>query len=441
MTLTNDQVIEEVMRLTPEAEEQKTECTLLRNYWDSEFELPWMPAKARNEYRQLVERSKTNWLRLVVKVKAQRLFIDGFRTGVSEDADARQWARWQANNMDARQRRNNRSTLLYGRSSMSLWPTDAGVVMREESPRLLYVETDPSDSDVVTIALKRWKAEKNQQYAQVWDADATYRLEMVDGLWIVQDTINHPLGETPIVEFLNEPDNEGDCESEIASLIPIQNRIHETILDRLIAQKYAAFRQRWVTGMAIPEDENGNAIEPFRAAIDRLWMAEDENVKFGEFGASELKPFIDAASDDIRHLAAVAQIPVNHLVADLINISADALVAAQDGMRADIEDKQGDLSDPYERYMRLAARADGDEEAANAVQSQVIWRDPEARSPAVVADALTKLSSIGFPLEFILERYGLSPQDITRVMDMHRAQKADEAKAQATSFGVDTTTV
>jgi hypothetical protein len=61
--------------------------------------------------------------------------------------------------------------------------------------------------------------------------------------------------------------------------------------------------------MDIPVDpETNKPIEPFKAAVDRLWMAEDDGVKFGEFGATDLAPYIKAVESDIQHLAAWAKL-------------------------------------------------------------------------------------------------------------------------------------
>jgi DNA-binding transcriptional LysR family regulator len=63
------------------------------------------------------------------------------------------------------------------------------------------------------------------------------------------------------------------------------------------------------------------------------------------------------------------------------------------------------------------------------LESEVLWRDTETRSPAVLVDTLTKLASIGVPLRFLLERYGLSPQTLDRVMRMTVEEPAVEEPA------------
>ena len=50
--------------------------------------------------------------------------------------------------------------------------------------------------------------------------------------------------------------------SELRSVTGIQDRINKTITDRMMTQEFAAFPQKWVTGMEIPVDENGRTSSP-----------------------------------------------------------------------------------------------------------------------------------------------------------------------------------
>lgn len=106
------------------------------------------------------------------------------------------------------------------------------------------------------------------------------------------------------MELPNRPDLLGEAHSEIEDVLDIQDRINKTLIDRLMAQEFSAFRQRWATGYELPEDEHGQPVEPFRSAVDRLWVAEDSAVKFGEFGATDLTPYLKAAEADVQHMAA-----------------------------------------------------------------------------------------------------------------------------------------
>lgn len=410
----------------------------LDHYWRGKFDLPWMPRKAMAEYQMLVRRARSNWLRLVVRVLSQRLCVDGFRASSDAEADQVAWARWQANGMDAGQKKLHREALRFGWAYATVWPDAAGSQIRGQSPLLMHAELDSDDITSLTLAIKRWTGRDGARMAVLYDDVAAYRCEW-DGAsaYRIVDTLEHGLGTLPVVRFANEEDLQGAAESELMPILPIQDRINETLLDRLLAQKFSAFRQRWVTGLAIPEDENGQQVEPFRAMIDRLWVAEDVDTKFGEFDQTDLAPYIAAVSDDVRQMAAISQVPPHFLLGDLANLSAEALVAAESGLKSKVEDKQSAFGESWEAVLRLAALADGDEAGASDTASQVIWRDTEARSQGALVDGLVKLASVGVPLEFILEQYGLTPQTVTRVLEMKTREDRAKASVTAAAFGVE----
>jgi hypothetical protein len=416
--------------LLSEWEGTKGELVRLDRYYRGEFELPWVPPQARREYRAMLQRARMNWLRLVVTTIRQRLYVDGFRVADGEESDAEAWAIWQANGLDARQAAVHTDTLVFGQAFVVVWPDPAlGARMSGESPLAMYARPFLDDPMTVEFAVKTATMPDGTMRAVVYDAAAAYRFGRDREQWGFIEAVPHGFGVTPVVRLLNEPDLMGRYTSEIEPLLPIQDRIVETLSDRLMTQKYGSFRQRWATGLVIPEDDNGQPIEPFNSAVSRLWIAEDTDVRFGEFAETPLGPYLDAVDADVRHMAALAQVPSAYLLGGMDNISADAIVAAEAGLMARVEDKQATFGECWESAMRLAMTASGNRAAGIDLGSEVLWRDTETRSPAVLVDTLTKLASIGVPLRFLLERYGLSPQTLDRVMRMTVEEPAVEVPA------------
>lgn len=414
----------------------------LDRYYRGDFELGWLPKKARPEYRAMLKRARMNFLQLVVKTLRQRLYVDGFRTAGTEQADDAAWAIWQANSMDARQSMVHTDALVLAGAFAVVWPDDEiGARIAGESALAMTVLTYPDDPMRVQYAMKSATLPTGEAMLVLYDDEAAYRFlraKEASGRvsYRLDAVVEHFLGETPVIPLWNDPDLIGRTASEIEQLIPIQDRINETLADRLMAQKYAAFRQRWATGLVIPEDDDGQPVEPFNSAVDRLWIAEDSDVKFGEFSDTPLEPYLSAVEADVRHMAVLAQIPAAYLLGSIDNVSADAIVAAEAGLMARVEDHQAMFGESWERVMRLALRAAG-EPGGDDLGSEVIWRDTETRSPAVLVDTLTKLRSLGVPLAYLLERYGLSPQTIERVQAMAADEAMSNARAQAAAFGID----
>ncbi|MFE6622405.1 phage portal protein [Streptomyces sp. NPDC057740] len=118
-------------------------------------------------------------------------------------------------------------------------------------------------------------AKGQRRVVRVYDDQARYTLTVKpDGTGLRLDGDNavmqHNLGVCPVVRFVNTDDLDGDgVLGEVAPLIDAQDKLNMTTFNLLMAQQYAAFRQRWVTGMAPPVDEQGNPMEPFRSAGGR----------------------------------------------------------------------------------------------------------------------------------------------------------------------------
>jgi hypothetical protein len=267
---------------------------------------------------------------------------------------------------------------------------------------------------------------------------------------VLLDTVPHGLGACPVVRMANVPDLRGQGESDIEDHLPAIDRITETVLGRLTAGKFGAYRQRWATGQPLgtkidpasgepvlgPDGKPLPAGAPFRYGSDMVWVSEDPETKFGDFAATDLRPIIEAVDQDIKHLASATSTPAHYLLAGISNPpSADALLAAQDGLMAKVHRRQLDFGEAWEHVVRLAARAAGNDAVAEDQALQVVWRNTEVRSPGSVADAMLKLKQMGMPLEWLLELQGLSPQTISRVLALADAERQAAADAQASAFG------
>ena len=245
-----------------------------------------------------------------------------------------------------------------------------------------------------------------------------------DGTPVIEE---HGLGVCPVVRFLHDIDLDGEMDvSGVAEpLIPLQDQINTTTFNLLMCQQYASFRQRWVTGM-VPDDEEGRPREPFRSGVDRLFVAEDADTKFGEFSETALAPILDSREASIRHMSTISQVPPYHLLGAVANLSAEALAAARDGLDRAISELQSVLSEPYKQTLRLAGLAAGNETAWEDRTSTVVWRDTSARAFAATADALGKVAQmLGVPATELWSRIpGVSAEEVARWKAVAESQGA-----------------
>jgi hypothetical protein len=381
--------------------------------------MPYMPKGARKEYEHLAKRSITNWLPLLSDTYSKGLFCDGYRPAkASENSSA--WSSWQANGLDARQTTAHRGALEYGASYALVLPGSVQEkrvpYFRPLSPLRSTAWYRDDDDDYPELAYRRLGTTADgARLVELFDKEARYTFALPEGgKWTLSATDAHGLGVTPFVRFRDRLDDE--AVGIIRPVINLQDRVNEVVFATLIAMQYASFRQRWATGLAIPEDEEGNAMEPFQAAIDRLWVAEDDKARFGDFAQTEMSGHAALYDSTVRTLAAVAQVSPNILTGELVNVSADALAQMEAATQRKIAEYETIFGESWESGFRLAALAAGDKVGAADVSAEVRWRDTEARSLAQTVDALGKMAQmLSVPVEALWERIpGVTDQDVAR---------------------------
>ncbi|MFJ3907475.1 phage portal protein [Streptomyces vinaceus] len=392
---------------------------------------PYMPAMADDEYRLLAKRSISNWLPLLVGTPAQALYVDGFRPGAvagglptQAETTSDEWAHWQRSRLDARQAAVYRGALTYGHSFTVTELDSAGRVRTKglSALKTAALFEDPANDDTPHAALTvtAWPSPETPGRARMWDAREEYAVTFKSLDDAKSTTVSrvrrHGAGECPVTRFAALVDLEGRTLGVIEPMICLQDRINQTIFDLLVAQTYASVKVRTATGMAPPIqrdpetgdptlDEQGNPIPlPINHNARRFLFAEDPDVKFGSLDETPLGGFIDSVDMSIRHLAAVSQTPPHHLLGQIANLSAEALLAAETSLSRKIAEFRTAFGESWERVFRLAAELSG-LVGAEDHQGEVIWRDMESRSLAQAADALGKLrEQLGIPAKGLWRR-------------------------------------
>jgi hypothetical protein len=429
---------------------------LVRRYLRGDHDLPYMPKKASNEYMTIARNSITNWLPLISDTFAKNLWVDGYRAKRAAD-NARAWQYWQANKMDARQAIAHRGALEYGVSYVSVLPgADGRPVITPLAAHRTYALYQEDDDDWPMVALYyRGTDIHGDELYYLWESNRRWdilvptRRTRSDSTRDVDDRgtgsgdlkvlgyEEHPAPYVPWVRFRERLD--GTSEGVIKPLIPTQNRINETVFSAQMALQYAAFRQRWATGMAIPRDTEeylpdgvtpnpnyGKPIEPFKAAVDRLWVVEDPEARFGEFSQTDVTPHIQVYREHVKTLAAIGQVSPLVMMGDLVNLSADALSSIQDATQRKLREYETNFGESWEQVFALAAYMAGEEFDDEFDAAEVRWRDTEARSLAATVDALGKMvQMLHVPAEELWDRIpGATDQDVERWRETARSAES-----------------
>ncbi|MEO3856226.1 phage portal protein [Acrocarpospora sp. B8E8] len=292
----------------------------------------YVPAGAKSEYRWLLERATVNMLPLVINTVAQNLYVDGYRRAKTDD-NAAPWETWQANRMDSRQHGIYRAALKYGIGYGMVLPGKPLPVIRPMSPRRMtafYSDSINDEWPIYAVEVEHGQEKgsggklERVKHVRLLDDVCRYTFTQRKGRkgleWGGRE--DHNLGVCPVVRYVNEVDLDESqaVAGEVEPLLEIQDQINSTTFNLLMAQQYAAHRQRWVTGMAPPLDENGTPIEPFRVRVDGLFVAEDPDTKFGEFSQTSLEGYLKSREESIRSMATISQTPPYYLLGVVSNL-------------------------------------------------------------------------------------------------------------------------
>lgn len=380
----------------------------------------YTPNGVNDEYLDLANRSTTPWAGLVVKSLQQMVYVDGVsRKGSKETPKV--WETWQRNEWDMWQIPLNRGVIAHGLAFGTVFPSKdpfSGDKMSRMqaygADRMSAFYDDPQDQ-WPTFAMRAEMVKGAYNNKTGWmvffiDETATHRISCEgDGHdlsdWNYIDFEEHPFPVPPVVRYANQLDLNGRATGEVEPVIPMLRRIDQDTFDRLITQRFGAWKIRYIAGMAKPTKQSDAAAEKLRLRIEDLLIAEDKDTKFGTLDASDLKQFIEVNDADLRNLSAITQTPPHHLLGVSANLQAEALAAAEAGLLRKAGDYQTIVGESHEKMLRLTAWADGNSDEANAWDLEVKWRDTESRSLVQTVNALSLAATgLKIPVEMLWER-------------------------------------
>ncbi|WP_051741179.1 phage portal protein [Kitasatospora sp. MBT66] len=425
---------------------ERKELDRLWKYAIGEPDLPSVPGVAPGAVGDWMNVARTNWSGLVLDAPAERLGVTGFRFG-DKSADSEANKIWQANFMDADADLVHYGALSQRRAYVLVERDEDGQpALSHETPRQMAVEHQPGRPRKLAAGLKLWRDDwTGQTRATLWLPDGIHHFQTKDeqpvflglvgrhilGRW---DAFSLPgdrgnseanlLGQVPIVPFVNRRNRSLSGFAEHEDITSVQDRINLSVLNLIAAMRYGSFRQRWAAGLEVDEDPvTGKPVEPFKLDITKLWTTESPDTRFGEFQATDLGPYVQAVSAGVQDLAALSHTPPHYLMGVVANVSGDALKSAETGLVAKVKDRQRAFGESWEQVLRLAFRVLGDTERARVTGAETVWRDPESRTVAELADAAVKKAAAGVPWRQRMEDLGYTPQEISR-MEVDRAQDA-----------------
>ena len=435
-------------------------------YYRGDHNLMFATAKFREAFSGLFTEFADNWCALVVDAVEERLNVEGFRFPKDQTGERKAWEIWQANNLDAESNLAHTEALINGLSYALVWPSDGKhPTITVEDPQQMIVAHQPGQRRQRLAALKVWLDESGRLFGTLYLPDGVWKFQArstiqsggsnawwgsqdptIDGgqqaltdialrqfqsFWQPREVpgepwpLPNPLGCVPVVALYNAPRLRTGGQSELRNVIPMQDAANKLVADMLIASEFAAFRQRWATGLEIPTDpDTEQPLDTFEHAINRLWASPDSSTQFGDFQASDLSNYTKAIELVVQHIASQSRTPPHYFYLSGQFPSGESIKSAEAGLVSKALRRTRHFGEAWEEVMRLALCASGDKKRADVVAMETVWGDVEYRTESLHVDATVKLRALEVPLPALWERVGFSPTEIERFQEMRAEEKA-----------------
>lgn len=432
-------------RLYTRLRKRRTDITTWDDWYSGDHPAPRGHEKAGLLLQRLLETTGLNVLAIVTDAALDRMHIEGFKVGGKASDDI--WEIWQSNNFDLGSTQVMQEKMALSAAYVMVDPNENRYglpTMTAEHPEQAITEDIPGSQE--RVGLKVYVDDTQDtplRYAYLVGRDdmlgdegvrvyaAPTRTNAGWALrpqWEYQESLSgaNPLDACPLVPFHNRPRLLRDPYPEWWPALSTQKRINKTLLDRMAMQDEGAFKAMWATGIQIPVDPaTKQPVEPFKRAIDRMFVNENPEGKFGQFEAEDIKQLLEAVRDDIADAAITVPTSPDQILAKLVNVSGDGLKLAQVSEVKRVRRHMKVDEEGFEEVARLGLRAAG-KETPDAASMSTVWRNPEFRTESEMSDAATKALANGMPLEAVWERYyGATPDEIEKWKQQRQAEALD----------------
>ena len=448
---------------------QRDHCQKMQDRFEGNAPAPYIADNQKAAVKWFVEKSRSNFERLIVNSVLSRLKLRGIRTAVDNDegGDAKAFTVWKRARgkivvLDA-----HKMALAMSRSFVIVGKDARGqLLITAEDPRQVCVITDPGNpyytlagikvftdpllgEDVLYLYLPGRAPRGARRKTPPVGAPQTVRDTKVPAATFTWDDERDgvdPPGEVswlaatdelpamcPVVPFTNE-----DGMAQFEPHIHILDRINQQILQRMTIATVQAFKQRAFKGLPPKDEKTGKRIDwdsVFVADPGAIWNM-PASIEIWESGQVDLAPILMAIRDDIKDLAAQSGTPLYSITPDAANGSAEGASLMREQMVFQVETRQDRWELGHELICELMFRTMGDEQRAQPGTIEIMWRPVEKFSMSERASAISQTKDVLSKYQQLTEVWGMDPAQADRNMtelqdDMVLAQQMAIAQANA----------
>lgn len=417
--------------------------TKTADYYAGEHELKFASEKFVNTFGTLFKTFALNLCPAICDAVRDKLVISGFRvedgTNSKTDIPDASWKLWQNNRLDIVSGEIHKEASVSGDAYAIVWVNDKKQLTvypnKAANVTVIYDQESPGR---VLFAAKQWQMIPEKTYRlNLYYPDRIVRLISKKKTETLPDAktfetfaadIANPYGIVPVFHFANNGEIGGFGKSELADAMPVQDALNKTVLDMLVTMEFASYRQRWAAGIEIEYDDDGKAKPPFTAGVEKLWITETPDTKFGDFEVTDLEQFLKVKDSFKVDLAHVTGTPLYYFMQTGANFpSGEALKKAETRFINKVIDRQKTFGAVWADVMSFALTI---ENLGKDVRLFTEWEDPAPLSEKEALENLLTKQDLGVSDEQLLIEAGYGEDDIKKMMDAN----AEKAEAAVKSF-------
>lgn len=404
-------------------------------YYAGEHTLTFATEKFKNAFGPLFREFAMNMCPAICDAVRDKLIIKEFRIekGAKGEKELPEeaWKIWQANRMGKRSGEIHLEAVKNGDSYAIVWVDPAGkVTIYPQKAATCTVFYDEETPGKVIWAAKYWfttdkKARLNlyysdriERYISKNKADGALpeekQFEPFDGGVKGGEKIANPYDVVPVFHFANNTDVGSFGNSELRDAMPVQDALNKSVLDMLVAMEFAAFRQRWATGIEVEYDDDNKPVSPFIPGADRLWMSESELAKFGSFDSADLEQFIKVKDGFRTDIACVTGTPLHYFMLTGASFpqSGISVEKLESRFLSKVRDRMEGFGQVWEDLMAFALTI---ENKGKGVRLFAEWQDPAPIGESERLQNLILKQTIGVPDETLWSEAGYGEDDIKQM--------------------------
>jgi hypothetical protein len=423
---------------------QAAEAAFFNDYYTGNHPLPFVAPQARDEFRRLVQMTRSNYMGLVCDATAERLTIQGFRTGDEPSVDQDSLRIYQANELDTDDDMAWLEALISGRSYFHVAPNpkdrDTPHIWIEHASQAIVEHEPGTNRRVRAASLKVWDDDWTQEIHATLQLHADggriykFRAPRPRGdvsnspQWAEREVAGeqpngqrmNPLKVVSMVEAPNNPRLVTGGVSELYDLTDIQDRVNKTLFDRLQTQEFGVDPQKWAK--AFPdEDEDGN-LNVVEFGRNRMVTTDIAETGFGNFAVAPLEPYSLAKREDVKDIASRSRTPAQYLLGEMSNVNGETLKASESGLISKVGERQRPFGKAAAEAVNIARVAAG----LPRIPLKAWWKDPQYRTEGERTDAIVKrLQARIASLRQAREDYGYSTTEIARLEEDDEREAID----------------